>query len=422
VKVSVQARRGRRTVPRPVPGPHRKRRATPPYLADQALALLLAQYEFDSVLDVGCGDGAHARVLRSQGKRVTTVSLEPYGGFVPDFTGDLFDFESAERFDLVWCSHVLEHQPNVALFLQRLASLAKADGLLAVTVPPARRTIVGGHLTVWNTGLLLYNLIAAGIDCSQARSKEYGYNISVIVRLRRIALPPLRHDAGDIERLAPYFPLPVKQGFDGRIAEIGWSNRHSGERPRREPVGTRTLDPAAFLAMAAPFDSDLDALLGIATSLKMAGYVLEFGVYKGRSIRELARVLPRRTIHGFDSFAGLPLAWKRSAASTYPAGHFGVDAPPPVPANVRLWPGLFEDSVPPWLQAHAGPVALLHVDCDLYESTATVLAQLDGRIVVGTIIAFDELCDWSGSGVYPNWRAGEWRALEEWVARLEVLS
>jgi len=393
----------------------RKKRkpAPPPYLAHEALVLLLEQYEFESVVDVGCGDGAHATVLRAKGKRVTTVSLEPYGGFEPDFVGDIFDFEPKERFDLVWCSHALEHQANVALFLQRLVALAKPAGLLAITVPPARRTIVGGHLTVWNTGLLLYNLVAAGIDCSEARTREYGYNISLIVRLRPAVLPPLRHDSGDIERLAPFFPMPVQQGFDGRIAEIDWK---APKPPAALPAATSIPDPAGFLALAPVHRSDLEMLSALARTVPGAGHVAEFGVFKGRSIRELARALPGRTIHGFDSFRGLPAPWRRSVTSTYEAGHFDPGEMPEVPANVRLWPGFFEASLPGWLREHEGPMALVHVDCDLYESTATVLCALDERLVPGTVVVFDELCDWNESGVYPNWRAGEWRALSEWTA------
>jgi hypothetical protein len=31
------------------------------------------------------------------------------------------------------------------------------------------------------------------------------------------------------------------------------------------------------------------------------------------------------------------------------------------------------------------------------------------------VLVFDELCDWADSGVYPAWREGEWRALNEWI-------
>ncbi|MEH6413427.1 class I SAM-dependent methyltransferase [Pseudomonas sp. CGJS7] len=211
----------------------RRRGPAPPWLGDQALSLLLRDYDFDSVLDVGCGDGRQARHLAAHGKRVTTVSFEAYAGYSPDFVGDFADFRSEQRFDLVWCSHALEHQSNVGAFLQRLLGFAREDGWLAITVPPARPGIVGGHLTLWNAGLLLYNLIVAGIDCRDARVKSYGYNISVIVPARRAQLPPLRHDAGDIERLAPFFPMPVAQGFDGRIEQIGW-DRPPAPRAKRD--------------------------------------------------------------------------------------------------------------------------------------------------------------------------------------------
>lgn len=85
--------------------------------------------------------------------------------------------------------------------------------------------------------------------------------------------------------------------------------------------------------------------------------------------------------------------------------------------NVSLWPGEFATSLPAWLAAHPGPVGFVHVDCDLHASTRTVLDLLDDRIVPGTVLVFDELCDWTDSGVYPAWRDGEWRALDEWLRR-----
>lgn len=386
------------------------RPVAPPWLADQAMSLLLREHPFDTVLDVGCGDGRHAREFARHGKRVTTISCETYGGFAPDIVGDVMTTDIVGTFDLVWCSHVLEHQPNVRDFLRKMASLVAPGGLLAITVPPARPNIVGGHLTVWNAGLLLYNLVVAGIDCRDARVKCYGYNISVIVSPRRANLPPLRHDQGDIERLAEFFPMPVQQGFDGRIEEIGWT------RPMRA-VTVSTLDRAAFQRLAPMCSSDLKTLAAVAAAHRGEGHVLEFGVFQGRSISVLAAAFPQQRVHGFDTFTGLPQDWRRGPGDVYPAGHFGLERLPDVPGNVALWPGEFASSLPGWLAAHPGPVGFVHVDCDLYASTRTVLDLLDGRIVAGTVLVFDELCDWADSGVYPAWRDGEWRALEEWLQR-----
>ena len=89
-------------------------------------------------------------------------------------------------------------------------------------MPPMKDAIVGGHVSLWNAGMLIYRLVLAGFDCRQAAVKTYGYNISVVVRKRVAHLPELAMDAGDIERLAQFFPMPVAQDFDGRISQLNW--------------------------------------------------------------------------------------------------------------------------------------------------------------------------------------------------------
>jgi SAM-dependent methyltransferase len=389
-------------------------------LGSEALDFLLRDFEFTSVVDVGCGAGRHARCFADAGKDVTTISFERYGDFAPTFVGDFADFRAEQPFDLVWCSHTLEHQRNVGQFLERLIALAKPGGLIAITVPPARHRIVGGHVTMWNAGLLLYNLVLAGLDCRHAKVLTYGYNISVIVRRRLADLPPLRHDAGDIERLARFFPLPMKQKSEGRIERVRWEKERARISPAGEALDAGNLDIAAFRRLT-PFSSDAAALDWAARSVGIPGHVLEFGVHTGRSIRVLAAARPARVVHGFDSFEGLPSDWERAPGSTYRAGHFRVAKLPEVPPTVRLWKGWFHETLPPWLAAHDGDVSFVHVDCDLYESTRTVLEALDGRLRPGSIVVFDELCDWRDRGVYPNWEAGEWRALREWLRHGRVV-
>lgn len=57
-----------------------------------------------------------------------------------------------------------------------------------------------------------------------------------------------------------------------------------------------------------------------------------------------------------------------------------------------------------------GPAAFLHIDCDLYSSTANIFASLGDRIVPGTILMFDEYFN------YPNWQAHEHKAFMEFQA------
>lgn len=182
--------------------------------ADQCLQKLLAEYEFTTVLDVGSGPGEHARAFRAAGKVVTETDFARDGDYLCQHFG--------WQFDVVWCSHVLEHMPNVRAFLMTLSQDCKPGGVLAITVPPFKHDIVGGHLSVWNAGLLAYNLVVSGIDCSAMRVKKYDYNISVIVRNNRITLPRLANDSGDLETLRRFLPGFVQSNASGDIDEWNW--------------------------------------------------------------------------------------------------------------------------------------------------------------------------------------------------------
>ena len=107
------------------------------------------------------------------------------------------------------------------LFLVKIHTVLKEGGILGISVPPFKHNIVGGHLTVWNTGLLLYNLVLAGFDCTHAWARKYGYNISVVLEKRTIIPQGLEYDNGDIDRIAEYLPASFREGIDGNIAEIG---------------------------------------------------------------------------------------------------------------------------------------------------------------------------------------------------------
>ena len=187
-------------------------------LADLAFYRLLNKYSFETVLDIGCGDCEHAKLLKQHGKAVTAISLQQPADIIGDFMTTELD-----QYQCIWASHVLEHQRNVGAFLERCFDLLTDDGILAVTVPPLKHQIVGGHVTLWNAGLLLYNLVLAGFDCSDAEVKSYGYNISVIVKKKQAFLPKLIMDSGDIDAISKFLPNKGREQFDGQIESINWS-------------------------------------------------------------------------------------------------------------------------------------------------------------------------------------------------------
>lgn len=118
---------------------------------------------------------------------------------------------------------------------------------------------------------------------------------------------------------------------------------------------------------------------------------LEFGVYKGDSIRYAAKRRPNIRFYGFDSFEGFPDDGRKDWNQD-----FSVDGLPEVPSNVTLVKGYFDKTLPKFLEEHTGKVSFLNIDCDIYSSTKLVfdcLLRAD-RFRVGTIIYFDELINY----------------------------
>lgn len=148
-------------------------------------------------------------------------------------------------------------------------------------------------------------------------------------------------------------------------------------------------------------------------SVDILGYVLEFGVYSGDSINNVLSRCTDGIVFGFDSFEGLPEDWHRGK-DIYEAGRFAVPVPT-VNDNVELVVGWFEDTLEDWKRKNLGQVRFIHIDVDLYSSAKYVLETLNDRIVPGTVIVFDELCDWENSGTYDLWKEGEWKAWHEWM-------
>jgi hypothetical protein len=158
------------------------------------------------------------------------------------------------------------------------------------------------------------------------------------------------------------------------------------------------------------FDTDYDlhdwvTRTQLNRDLLSRGWIMEFGVATGRTLNHFARLLPQKRVYGFDGFEGLPENW----TSRMPKGFFARDSLPRVRENCELIVGWFDQTLPKFQQTRLGknPIALLHVDCDLYSSTVTILNNLKDNIVPGTVIVFDEYIN------YPGWQLDEFRAWQE---------
>ncbi len=154
-----------------------------------------------------------------------------------------------------------------------------------------------------------------------------------------------------------------------------------------------------------------DVLSFAVDKVTVEGLYLEFGVRSGGTINHIARRRPNHTVHGFDSFEGLPEAW---SGSPLDAGAFSGEGMPRVERNVALHVGWFDDTLPAFLDQHDGPVAFVHIDSDLYSSAKTILDNLAPRVGPGTIIVFNEYFN------YPNWKQHEYRAFQEFCAANRV--
>lgn len=144
-----------------------------------------------------------------------------------------------------------------------------------------------------------------------------------------------------------------------------------------------------------------------AEAASLPGLFLEFGVGSGHTTRWISLARTDVRLYAFDSFLGLPETWNHEN----PKGKFSTDGVPPagLPANVEIVQGLFQDTLPGFVETHEGQAAFVHVDCDLYSSTKTVFEALKGRIVPGTIINFNEF--WN----YPGQENGEAKAFVEFL-------
>jgi len=168
---------------------------------------------------------------------------------------------------------------------------------------------------------------------------------------------------------------------------------------------------------------------------QVPGDIVEFGVFSGISLALLAqghqfdtKGMTRR-VAGFDSFDGLPPSDEEHARWTVGACATNHGSHPILPSGARVTPditrelfalcglpapdlhvGLFEHTVRSVVPARHRAVAVVHMDCDLYESTKTALEGIAPALQDGTVLLFDDWFHYRG-----NPCKGEARAFREFL-------
>jgi Macrocin-O-methyltransferase (TylF) len=167
---------------------------------------------------------------------------------------------------------------------------------------------------------------------------------------------------------------------------------------------------------AQTFTDNFSLLKWAISKSHLDGLVMEFGVWQGATVNFIAQHASSTEVHGFDSFEGLPEFWiDIPHVGRFDKGSFDMKGQlPDVVKNVQLYPGWFNDSLPRFLENHHEHVSFIHIDCDLYSSTKTVLDLLKERIKSGTVIVFDEYFN------YPTWEKHEFKAFQEFVTEKNI--
>jgi O-methyltransferase len=165
----------------------------------------------------------------------------------------------------------------------------------------------------------------------------------------------------------------------------------------------------AYTMVAVPRLRRLAAHAAQLSAEKIAGAVVECGTWRGGSLALVDWVFrqcgDRRPLWGFDSFEGLPPPGDHDP----PPAHRGffqgwcAASPEDVRAAIRVAGGAEAGArlVTGWLDrtlpsTDTGPIALLNIDVDWYDSVTTVFEQLYDRVVPGGIVNIDDYGRWGG--------------------------
>jgi len=258
-----------------------------------------------------------------------------------------------------------------------------------------------------------------------------------------------RSTRGPLRMLAGMLPAPLRRRLGARLIRLAWDYPGAELGKCAPATAFRTfrkgydLEDAACEAISQVIGSTQLSYERLVTLYQqvvylernqLPGALVECGVWRGgaaamMALANLAEASERRMLHLFDSFQGMPepnlahdgeqaLRWagRRGDGSLVSTG-VNVASPEDVksliidrigyPASsVVVHQGWFQDTLPV-ARPQIGPIALLRVDGDWYESTLVVLDYLFDLVIPRGVVVFDDY------GAFEGCR----RATDEFLAR-----
>jgi SAM-dependent methyltransferase len=136
--------------------------------------------DFQTILDIGCGDGYASAFFYTRGHKVTSIDPWNYFKFcdkIRFMQARVEDMPDSQKFDAIFLSHVLEHQHNLGNFVELLKSKLSDNGYLFIIVPHSAFAEQGHVFAAWAIPQLAALLVVYGFDCRESVFQRFGYNI-----------------------------------------------------------------------------------------------------------------------------------------------------------------------------------------------------------------------------------------------------
>ncbi|MGV6889360.1 class I SAM-dependent methyltransferase [Rhodophyticola sp. SM2404] len=112
------------------------------------------------ILDVGCGTGDLLNILIQRKIGATHLGIDyastaervvkSLNGSIEFVCGDLYELTLPRKYDLVFCTEVIEHVPRPRKFVERIFQTMDSGGHLIITVPDGRKDTWTGHRNFWS--------------------------------------------------------------------------------------------------------------------------------------------------------------------------------------------------------------------------------------------------------------------------------